>query len=498
MFPDLESTQPPVIRVESGFHRGKRELLDDIGFRVPMERTGNIAAGHTRWKAFKAQSVNRRIFGALLTVGFTGLAVKLVSTFKEIIIAYQFGIGDGVDALLIAYLVPSFAMMVIGGSFNAALIPTYIQVREQEGRHAAQRLLSNVMVWSSALLVTISVLLGLASSHILPLLGSGFSTDKITLTRTLFLILLPGLPLAGLATILAAVLSAEERFAVAAMTPAVTPVAVTIAVIWMGPASGVYAIAAAIIIGAALECAVLAFSLYRQGISVAPRWHGTSEALSQVLKQYAPMVAGSFMMSSTVLVDQSMAAMLGPGRVSILNYGNRTTSVAVGIGSVALSTALLPQFARMAAAADWRGILNTVKVWSCLILGVSIPLTAVLMLLSQPLISLLFERGAFSGEDVLEVASVQTLYLLQVPFYLLGMIFVPLLAALKSTRILMWGTVLSLLLNVLLNILFMRRFGVAGIALSTSVVYLIGFVYKAFMAYRVLGSLTRQNGLAHD
>src|SRR5229473_3064028 len=88
------------------------------------------------WKLWCDRSVNRRIFAAMLTVGGLGLGVKIVSTLKEVVIAHQFGIGDGLDAFLIAYLVPSFAINVIAGSFNAALIPTYAQVREEEGKEA--------------------------------------------------------------------------------------------------------------------------------------------------------------------------------------------------------------------------------------------------------------------------------------------------------------------------------------------------------------------------
>src|SRR6185503_14581895 len=113
-------------------------------------------------EAWQQGSVNRRIFAAMLTVGTLTAAVKVVSTFKEMVVARQFGVSDGLDALLIAYLLPSFAINVVAGSFNAALVPTYIQVREQEGHQAAQRLFSSVVVWSAALLIGVSILMGFA------------------------------------------------------------------------------------------------------------------------------------------------------------------------------------------------------------------------------------------------------------------------------------------------------------------------------------------------
>ena len=91
-------------------------------------------------------SANRHIFTAMLTVGTVTLVVKTMATLKEMVVAHAFGTSDSLDALLIAYLLPSFGINVIAGSLNAALIPTYIQVRDCEGDEAAQRLLASTML----------------------------------------------------------------------------------------------------------------------------------------------------------------------------------------------------------------------------------------------------------------------------------------------------------------------------------------------------------------
>ena len=106
----------------------------------------NIRIGLNWWSTWTEQSVNRRILAAIVTVGGFTVLVKLAAVVKELAIAYQFGTGDELDAFLIAFLLPQFAINLIGGSLNAALIPTYIQVREQEGQGAAQCVLSSVMV----------------------------------------------------------------------------------------------------------------------------------------------------------------------------------------------------------------------------------------------------------------------------------------------------------------------------------------------------------------
>jgi putative peptidoglycan lipid II flippase len=108
------------------------------------------------------------------------------------------------------------------------------------------------------------------------------------------------------------------------------------------------------------------------------------------------------------------------------------------------------------------------------------------MILSKPLVTLLFQRGAFTSADTDLVSRVQICYLIQVPFYILSMLFVRFLSAAKRNDVLMYGAVISLVLDVILNLLLMRRWGVAGIAMSTSCVYAISCFYVILNSYRVM------------
>jgi putative peptidoglycan lipid II flippase len=466
-------------------HRAKALSVGGGGL-TSLIKKGQPGAGGVYWDRLRRPTPNHRILAAMLTVGSLSAVVKLASTAREVVIARQFGAGDGLDAFLIAFLLPSVAINVVAGSFNAALIPTYIQVREREGKEEAQRLLSSVLVWSVALLIAVSLLMALVSPFVLPVLGSGFDAEKLALTRRLFFILLPVLPLSGLFVNWAAVLNADGRFALAATTPVMTPLAMMSIISAFGDSWGIYAAAAAMIVGTVTEGALLSSGLRKQGVSPVPRWHGFSPATRQVMGQYAPMIASGLLMNGTVIVDQGMAAMLGPGSVSILNYGNRMSAAVIAIGAMAISTAFLPHFSRLAAAADWEGVRRTLKIYTRLILVASVPVTLILIASSDALVSLLFERGAFTATDTVEVASVQRLYVLQMPIYLASLLFVRLISALRANRILVWGTLINFTVNITLDYALMRWLGVAGIALSTSIVYAVSLSYLYFASRHAL------------
>ena len=431
-------------------------------------------------------SVNGRIFTAAVIIAALASVVKVVSLAKEMLIARIFGAGDAIDAFYVAILLPSFLSSIIVNSFGSAFVPTYIQVRETEGDLAAQRLFSTVAALNLAALLGLTVFLAVTAQWLLPIIGSGFGPQKLALTRTLFFISLGLLLVTGFSMLWRAILNARECFALAALAPIMYPVIVLIAICASRGSGRIYALALGSVAGTLGELAIAGYGLRRRGISIIPRWYGLTGPVRQVLRQAAPVTAGAVLMGSTALVDQSMAAMLGSGSVAALNYANKLTPLLLSIGVSSLATAVLPSFSRLSANQDWAGLRRVLNTYTSLIALVAVPLTVVLIILSEPLIATFFQGGAFSIQDAHLVARVQSLLFLQLPFYAIGMLYVVAINSLRRNQILMWGTTISISVNVLLNFLFMRIFGLPGIALSTSCVYLVAFFYLRFMLMRTL------------
>jgi putative peptidoglycan lipid II flippase len=425
----------------------------------------------------------------MFTVGIFTLVVNLTATAKELLVAHQFGTGDVLDALLIAMLLPSFAINVVTGSFSTAMIPTFIRVQQQDGPVEAQRFLSNMTSLNFVLLIVVSMLLTATVPFTIPILGSGFGLEKLALTRSLFFVLVPILIINGFTKTWTAVLNAKEHFSLAAFSPTMIPLLATIFLLFLGRVWGIYALAIGTLSGFVIEAGLLAWGLKREGYSLKPRWYGWDPPMRRTMAQYLPVMAGALLMSSTTLIDQSMAAMLGPGSVSTLNYGNKIVALVVGIGSVSLGTAVFPHFSRMAATEDWEGLRRTLKTHIFFVLLVTVPLTAGLVYWSRPLVRLLFERGAFTSADTYLVSQVQSFYLLQIPFYFLGILIIRLISSVRANHILMEAAMLNLVAKLVLNYLLMRRFGAAGIALSTTLVYVLSLVFCTLMVYRRIPTL---------
>jgi putative peptidoglycan lipid II flippase len=193
-------------------------------------------------------------------------------------------------------------------------------------------------------------------------------------------------------------------------------------------------------------------------------------------------------MSATTITDQTMAAWLPSGSVSALNYGNKVSALLVGVGSVALSTTLLPHLSQMVAREEWEAIRLLLRQVARWIIAVTLPATLMFVLLAEPIVRLLYERGAFTSANTTIVASVQSAYLLQLPVHLLGILYVRLISALRANRFLTISAAICVVANVVLDIVFMRLYGVSGIALATAAIYSVSCCILGVAAYRSLSS----------
>jgi len=196
-------------------------------------------------------------------------------------------------------------------------------------------------------------------------------------------------------------------------------------------------------------------------------------------------------MSSTTIVDQAMASLMPPGSVAALSYGGRAVTIVTSLATVALGTAVLPHFSRMAARGEWAALRRSLRTWSTVVVALSVTVAVALFLASPLIVRGVFQRGAFTADDAASVTLIQTMYLVQVPFYVLGILFVRTLTSIQQNRVLLWGNLISFPLNVVLNLTLMRALGTAGIALSTSLVYAVSCVYLGLMLHRGLARIER-------
>lgn len=439
----------------------------------------------TGWGRAVPDAGDRRVYAAGAAVGTFAVLAQVATLAKDLAVAGVFGTSDAVDAFLIAFLFPSYAINVLGGAIASAVVPVYVHAREHGGAGSAHRLLGSVLIFTALLLVGTALALAAAFPVVGPLVASGFPAEKLQLTRSLFHLLLPVLVLAGISSVWSAVLNAEGAYAGPSAATLAVPLSILAAVLLL-PHWGAYTLAGGVLAGTATQCALLATALRRRRLPVAPLSGRISPDLRIVLGQYAPLLVGSLLAGATAIIDSSMAAALPSGSVATLNFGSKIVLGLVTVGTYALGAALLPHFSEMVARGQWAELRAALHRYSRLVLGVAVPVTAMIVIASQALIRILFERGAFTAADTADAAFVQAAFALQLPFVLGGVLFVRVLSSMRRASVMMWGAMITLPLDIVLNLLLMPYLGIAGVALSTSIVYAVSFVFLRSMTLRLL------------
>lgn len=424
---------------------------------------------------------NRRVVFAMLGSALGAGLSSFTMVARDLLMAREMGISGAVDTYVISYTFVMFVSSVLATSMSGALTPAYMRQREESGEPIALGLAWQAGVRLLCVLAIAACLILVASEQILAVIASNFTADARDLARRTLCWMAGLLPVQAVVAILTVIANNRGSFVRPSMAMALPPFVAALALLLL-PQMGVLALAAGTLFGSftQLACFPAEWRALLKG-RVAPKSH--KRVLFELRNQYLPVVMSGCLMSAAPLIDQAMAATLDGGSVATLSYGQKLSSLIISISAFALSSVLLPHFSSMVARDDWDNVYRTLSSVRRLIIIITVPLTVLLVLYSRPLATLVFQRGAFTTEDVAAVAYVQALLVLQIPFYLTGTLYVRLISALHRNEILLYGTIISLVVKLVANLVLMRWLGVAGIALSTAVVYVVACAYLGLSAH---------------
>lgn len=446
-----------------------------------------------------ASPADRHLASSLLSITVLIIVSRIIDTGRELAVANTFGVSDVVDAYVLAFMVPKFLVTTIADSFSVAFLPCYIRARERSGSRAAGMLLANATMRLSLGLSLLIVALAVARPVVLDLLAPSFSNEKLSLTENLYSFFLPILLLSGCSRLWATILNSAERYVLTSVAPAVVPVVGIAFLMTLANELGIRALAIGILVGSLIEAAILGNRVWSSAPRTPSRRPAVRLPLRRVVHDWWPLAVSAGLMASTIPVDQHMAAGLGSGSVSTLAFGNRLVMFIVGTSSMALSAVLFSKFSSLAEASRWAELSRLFHTWTRIIAILSVPATFALIVLSPPIVQVLFERGDFSTDDTSAVAGVQMLYLIQVPFYLVSTLCVRLVNSLRCNHWLTGVAVTNVILNVAGNMALIPHLGVRGIALSTSIVYASSTTMLVLLVRRTLARRTMlDSGLSEE
>ena len=401
------------------------------------------------------------------------LISRILGFARDLIVAFALGAGPLADAFFVAFRLPNLLRRLFAeGSLTMAFVPVFTRTRQTGGDRDAFILARSVQVWLLIILGVIVLAAMLFAEPITLLVAPGFSRspELLATTATLVRICFPYILFISAVALCMGVLNAMDHVLAPALAPCMLNIVLIVAAltaVGMG-ISVPYALSWGVLVAGAAQWMVQQPFLRQRGLS----WFGRVRLLDPGVRRIGtlmgPSIFGSAVYQINILLGTMLASFLPLGSISYLYYADRLVQFPLGIFGVAIGTAALPSLSGLAGNKDWKGFGNGLSSAMDLTLFISLPAAAGLAGLAEPIVGLLFERGAFTGPAVTQTAVALQAYAMGLPAFSCVRPLISAFYALEDTKTPVWIAVICLVLNISLGLVLMQFYDHVGLAAATS------------------------------
>lgn len=416
------------------------------------------------------------IGGLTLVSRFAGFA-------RDMLLSRILGAGLAADAFLVAQRLPNlFRRLFAEGAFSAAYVPMFSRkLHGPDGIEAARRFSSEVLSLFVIVLLLFTAVLQFAMPLVVYAMASGFRDvpGKFELTVELTRLAFPYLLLISLVSLLTGILNSMSRFAAGAAAPILYNLTLVVGLLIGAELRGdsgddtVVAVAAAVAISASglVQFVWLLWAVRRAGFDLRLRMPRVTPDVKELGRIILPATLGAGIYQISIFIDTFFATSLPQGSMAYLNFADRLNQLPLGVIGIALGTAILPTLSRFIGSGDEARASDVQSTAIELAMLLTLPAAFALAICAEPLVVAFFQGGKFTLADARTTAAVLAALVSGLPAYVLLKVLTPGFFARKDTKTPVKTAAVVLVVNILLNILFVfvLDFGIVGLAATAAI-----------------------------
>ena len=414
---------------------------------------------------------NSRVVKAAGVVGAATLTSRILGFIRDAVIAWFLGAGFSSDAFIAAFRIPNLLRRLFAeGSLSSAFIPVFTEYIVKQGQveafhlaRSAFRLLAVVLILAAASGVFLS-------PWIVRIIAPGFSAEKIALTISLTQFMFPYIFFIGMVALCMGILNVLGHFAAPAFAPVLLNLSIIGSVIFICPSltPPVIGLAVGVLIGGFLQLTLQLPVLFKKGFYF---WQGAKmihPGLKRVGTLIPPVILGGAVYQINILIGTLLGSLLAEGSVTYLYFADRLVQFPLGIFAIAMATAVLPTLSQQAATGDLETLKDIFTQALRLVIFITIPAAVGLIVLREPIVALLFQRGAFDTQATLLTAQALLYYSMGLWAFSAVRIVAATFFALQDTITPVKMAGISILANIVLGVVLMKPLAHGGLALATA------------------------------
>ncbi|MCX7634626.1 MAG: murein biosynthesis integral membrane protein MurJ [Syntrophales bacterium] len=435
---------------------------------------------------------NVRVVKAAGIVGMATMLSRIFGFIRDMVVAWFFGAGLATDAFFVAFRIPNLLRRLLAeGSLTVSFVPVFTEYLQQKGRREALELADVAFTALSVILVIISIAGVLLSPLIVAFMAPGFLKVPsqydlaVLLTRFMF----PYIFFISLVALCMGILNSLRHFAAPALSPVVLNISMIVCALALKDlfAEPIFALAVGVMIGGVLQLVMQWPFLIRLGVRLRPNFSFRHPGVRRIGALMLPAAFGAAIYQINIFIATILASLLPEGSVSYLYYADRIVELPLGVFAIAVGTAALPSLSTQAAKGDIEDFKRTVSFSLRLILFITLPATAALIVLRQPIISVLFQRGAFDAAATVKTADALLYYTLGLWAFSTIRVVVSAFYSLQDTRMPMKAAVVALVINAVSSVVLMFPLQHGGLALATSLASAVNVTMLFLVLRRRIG-----------
>lgn len=417
---------------------------------------------------------------------------KVFGLVREQALAFFFGKGDIADIFLVAFSLPMMITNVISGALANGYIPTFNNIKAKAGEEKANEFTANLSNIIGLIFLIISLLTIIFARPLVKLMAQGFSDEKLETAVFVTRAALFSVSATAVFSIFKAYLQINNKFIISVLHAIIMNV---IIIIFLGLSSkwGINYLACGIFLAFVFQYAIFIRPLKKSGYRHKKIINFKDRDIKKLLKLILPILISSSAIEINFMLSKSLASEVFEGGISILNYAYKLQSFVTGIVVTSIITAVYPSMAKFGAVKDFQGLRGSTKESLSTMSVLVIPAGLGLFTFALPIVRLLFMRGKLNMDDAVSIARVLQYYALGVFPIGFREILSRIYYSLDDTKKPVVNSLLIVLVNIVLSFILVRSMGLVGLALATTISFVVGAIGFIGSSKKLVGNLFDRN-----
>jgi len=414
---------------------------------------------------------------------------RVLGFVRELVIAHMFGATAATDAYLIAFIIPDVFAGLVAGAITVAFIPVFTEYRLKQSEEDAWQIASTLINAIVGVLILGAIFTLVAAPVIVRLLAPGFDAQTQAIAVHVSRLMSPAIIFMGLIGLSTAILNSYRHFTFPAFAGLLYNTGIIGGALVLGGRLGITGLAIGVGIGALGQLLVQSILVVKMRRYYTPSLNLNHPGVKRIAWLLLPFLVGSGAGQLNIMVDRILASGLVEGSISALNFGARVMGLPLGIFGAAVGVAVYPTLSQQVAEGRLDQLRATFSEGIRMLWFVIVPAAVGLIVLREPIIRLLFERGAFNPAATSMTAVALLYYSLGLFAHAGNVMLVRTYFSMQDTKTPVKLGLVAVALNIALNLVLVRYMAHGGLALASSIAATINCLLLAYFLRKKLGCL---------